>query len=194
MNIRKPSFPIQELFIKRWSPRALSGETISYSELMSLFEAARWAPSAYNNQPWRFIYGRKGTVHWDKLFDLLVPFNQTWCKDGAVLVLILSHTLFSFNRQFSRTHSFDTGAAWENMCLQATSMGLVVHGMEGFDYDRARAEFGIPEEYMIEAMCVIGRPGRREELPQDLAERETPSDRRPLEDLVYEGCFKNQCV
>lgn len=193
MHIRKSQYSVDKLILSRWSPRAMSGETISHQELMTIFEAARWAPSSYNNQPWRFVYARKGTSHWEQLFSLLVPANQEWCKNGAVLVVIISNTLFTFNKKPSRTHSFDTGSAWENLALQASSMGLVAHGLEGFDYERARTELAIPEQYAVEAMCVLGRPGRRDELSEKLKAHEEPSDRRPLEELVFEGCFKGIC-
>lgn len=187
---RKSTYPVDDLIIDRWSPRAMSGQEISNQELMSLFEAARWAPSSYNNQPWRFIYAHRNTDSWSKLFNLFVPFNQSWTKDAAALVLVISSKNFAHNGQPSRTHSFDTGAAVENLALQATSMGLVCHAMEGFDYDKARTTFNIPEDYNIEAMLAIGRPAPASRLPQELQEREVPSDRKPLDSFVFNGTFK----
>jgi nitroreductase len=187
--MRISSYPIEPLIINRWSPRAMSGEPLTYQELMSLFEAARWAPSSYNNQPWRFIYARRDTPHWQKMFDLLVPFNQEWVVRAAVLILVLSHTRFSFNNMPSRTHSFDTGAALENLALQGSAMGLVVHGMEGFEYDRARAIFAIPDEYTVEALFAVGRPASIEVLSPDLQAREQPSDRKAIAEFVTEGTF-----
>lgn len=192
MNKRTAQFPVHELFIKRWSPRAMSGEDISDQELMSLFEAARWAPSSYNSQPWRFIYAKRATAFWDKLFSLLVPFNQEWCKNAAVLMVIVSRTTFELNNKPARTHSFDTGAACENLALQGFSMGLVVHGMEGFDYDRARKELNVPEDFVVEAMIAIGKPGPVTVLSPALQKKETLSDRKPLTELVFERTFKNK--
>lgn len=187
MQTRHPAHKVLDLIVHRWSPRAFSGEKISQEELFQIFEAARWAPSSYNNQPWRFIYAHRQTPAWDKLFNLLVPFNQSWVKDAAVLVLIISHKLFDKNNKPSRTHSFDTGAAWENMALQSESMNLITHGMEGFDYDRAQKELNIPDIYAVEAMIAIGRPGKKENLSKDLQEREIISDRKPIESFIFEG-------
>jgi nitroreductase len=179
---------VDKLFFERWSPRAMSGEQISEVELKSLFEAARWAPSSYNEQPWRFIYARKGTAHWNRLFNLLVPFNQDWVKNGSVLVVMISKNS-SFQGGLNRTHSFDAGAAWQNLALQGHLKGFVVHGMAGFDYDKARTELRIPEDYTIEAMCVIGKQGDPSKLPDHLKEMEKPSDRRKIEESIAEGYF-----
>lgn len=189
-NIRKPEHKLNPLILSRWSPRSMTGEEISDEELMSLFEAARWAPSSYNNQPWRFIYAKRNTKHWDKLFNLMVEFNQSWTKNAAVLVVVISHTNFEHNNNPSVTHSFDTGAAWENFALQAASMGLVTHGMQGFDYEKAKKELEIPEDYSVEAMIAIGKRGRKEDLPKEMQEREIPSIRKPLKDIIMEGKFK----
>jgi nitroreductase len=156
---------------------------------MSLFEAARWAPSSYNDQPWRFIYAKKDTPEWDRLFNLLVPFNQSWARNGAVLIAIVSRNTFENNKP-SPTHSFDTGAAWENLALQASSMGLVAHGMSGFDMNRARKELSVPDNYTIEAMAVIGKRASKRSLPLELQEKETPTTRKPVQDLIFKGEFK----
>ena len=189
-NIRKPEHKINTLILSRWSPRSMTGEEISDEELMSLFEAARWAPSSYNNQPWRFIYAKRNTNHWGRLFSLMVEFNQSWTKNAAVLVAVISKRIFDHNNQPSVTHSFDTGAAWENLALQAESMGLVTHGMQGFDYEKAKKELEIPEDYSVEAMVAIGKRGRKEDLPKEMQERESPSVRKPLKDIIMEGKFR----
>ena len=187
---RIPDHPINELFLKRWSPRAMSGEMITKEVLFSLFEAARWAPSSYNNQPWRFVYALKGTSHWDALFATLVPFNQSWCKNAAALVAVVSRNTFSHNGKPSSTHSFDTGAAWMSAALQGFLMGLVVHGIQGFDYEQAREAMSIPEEYTLEMMFVVGKPGKKEDLPQEIQEKEIKSDRKPYSVFVFEGKFE----
>jgi nitroreductase len=189
MSARKATYPVLDLIINRLSPRAMSGEAISHQELMSLFEAARWAPSSFNNQPWRFIYAHRDTEHWPTLFDLMVPFNQEWTKRAAVLILILSDSLFAKTGKPSRTHSFDTGAAWENMALQASSMHLVIHGMEGFDYDKARANLNVPTHYTVEALVAVGKPASISILSPELQQKEVLSDRNPVSDFVYEGTF-----
>ncbi len=140
MFTRKAQYQIEDLILNRWSPRAMSGESIKHEDFLRLIEAARWAPSSYNGQPWRFIYAYRDSLAWAKLFDLMVPFNQDWAKKAAALVVVVSATNFEFNGKTARTHSFDAGAAWENIALQGWAMGLVVHGMEGFDYDRARKD------------------------------------------------------
>jgi nitroreductase len=186
---RESKYPIDKIFLDRWSPRALSGEAVSEEELMTLLEAARWAPSSYNNQPWRILYARRDTEHWSRFLGLLIEFNQSWAKNAAALLLFVSKTTFDFNGESSVTHSFDTGAAWENLALQATMLGLVAHGMQGFDYERARTELNIPEGFRVEAMAAVGRPGRAEDLPDALREREAPSPRKSLEEIAREGQF-----
>lgn len=189
---RKIEHPIDPLIANRWSPRAMSGEPITKNELMSLFEAARWAPSSYNAQPWRFIYGVRGMPQWDKLFDLLVPFNKSWAKNGGALILALSRKTFERNGEPSPTHSLDTGAATENLMLQATSQGLVSHGMEGFDYDRARKELNIPDDYDVEAMYVIGRPAAASTLPEELRSKEVSGPRKTVSEFIFEGEFPKE--
>ncbi len=188
--MRNPTHQIQPLLLNRWSPRAMSGEQIDDRELMALFEAARWAPSSYNGQPWRFVYAKRETTHWQKFFDLLVPFNQSWANNASVLIVVISKNVFDHNGQPCQTHSFDTGAAWENFALEASARGLVAHGMQGFDYTAAKSVLGVPDEYTVEAMIAIGKPGKKEDLPVELQERESPSDRRPLSEIVMEGLFQ----
>ena len=187
---RKADYPIDSLFLDRWSPRAMSAEPITEAELFTLFEAARWAPSSFNNQPWRILYARRDTPQWPLFFDLLVEFNQTWAKNAAALVVFISKTTFDHNGEPAATHSFDTGAAWGNLALQGALQRLVVHGMQGFDYDKARTALNIPEGFKVEAMAVIGKPGRAEDLPEKLKQRETPSDRRKLNETVFEGPYR----
>lgn len=188
-KVRKADHPIEELFLDRWSPRAMSGGSVSAEELMALFEAARWAPSSYNNQPWRILYARRDTEHWPVFLGLLVEGNRTWAKDAAALLLFVSKETFDFNGQPYPTHSFDTGAAWQNLALQATLKGLVTHGMQGFDYERARTELNIPEGFRVEAMIAVGRPGDPASLPEQMREREAPSGRKPLSEITCEGPF-----
>jgi len=188
-RMQDAQYPVDELFLDRWSPRAMSGEGLSDEELMTLFEAARWAPSSYNNQPWRILYARRDTGQWETFFNLLVEGNQSWAKDAAALLLFISKETFDFNGQPYPTHSFDTGAAWENLALQATMLGLVTHGMQGFDYERARAELNIPEGFRVEAMIAAGRPGDPAQLPESLRAREAPSGRKALSEITCEGAF-----
>ena len=185
---RQADHPVERIFVDRWSPRAMSGDEISAADLLTLFEAARWAPSSGNNQPWRMLYASRSSRHWPLFFDLLVAGNKVWCAGAAALVVVVSKTTFE-NGKPCRTHSYDSGAAWMSLALQGSMMGLVVHGMQGFDYERARVDLGIPEEFQVEAMAAIGRPGRIEDLPEQLQAREAPSERRPLTQSVCEGPF-----
>lgn len=190
--MRKAAYPIVDLILHRWSPRAMSGESISDEQLMRLFEAARWAPSSYNGQPWRFIYAKRDTPFWSALFNLIVPANQVWAKNAAVLVLMASRNKFTFNEKPARTHSFDAGSAWENLALQGHHDGLVIHGMEGFDYDRAKKELNIPDEYTVEMMFAVGKKAPVDSLPDQMRKNEKPSERMPIEKFVFEGSFKGE--
>jgi nitroreductase len=188
-EIRKADHPIDKIILDRWSPRAMSGEKISEAELLTLFEAARWAPSSNNNQPWRILYARRDTEHWPVFYDLLADSNKVWTKNAAVLLVMISKNTFD-NGQPARTHSYDTGAAWENLALQGNLKGYVVHGMQGFDYERARTSLNIPEGFTVEAMAAIGIPGNKEDLPEYQQKREFPSDRRKVTETVCEGPFR----
>lgn len=164
----------------------MDGEPVSQTDLMRLFEAARWAPSSGNGQPWRFVYARAGTPEFDTFYDLLVEGNRPWCARAGALVVVLSRTHSDSGRP-APTHSFDAGAAWMSLALQGSLMGMVIHGMAGFDYSRARTELGVPDDLAVEAMIAIGYPGRVEDLPEKYRAREVKSGRRPLSELVFEG-------
>jgi nitroreductase len=189
-DFRKPDHDIQPFFVNRWSPRAMTGEEIERGELMRMFEAGRWAMSSFNNQSWRFLYAMRNTPNWETFFSLLTPGNQAWCKNAAVLLVIVSKTTFDHNGKPARTHSYDTGASWYSFALQGVMMGLVVHGMQGFSYDRAKEVLAVPDDHQVEAMAAVGRPGNREDLPTAaLQEREIPSQRKKVEEFAFEGGF-----
>lgn len=191
-EIRDSAYPIQPLILHRWSPRSMTGESLTEEEVMPLFEAARWAPSSYNNQPWIFIYAHRDTPEWKTLFNLLVPGNQAWTVNAAVLVVVISKKTFYRNGKPARTHSFDTGAAWMSMALEGFSRGYVVHGMEGFDYDKASTDLQIPDDYTVEAMVAIGKRAPKEKLSPELQKREAPSLRNPLEQILMKGKFEKR--
>lgn len=188
INTRTTEYPIDDIFLRRFSPRAMSGENISKEELMTLFEAARWAPSLSNEQPWRFIYAMRETPSFKKLFSFLAEGNKIWCKNSSVLIVTISKKDLSKDGP-NIAHSFDTGAAWENLALQAIFMNLVSHGMAGFNYALAKKELNIPDDYNVEMMIAIGKPGKVENLPERLQEREKPSTRKNLEEIISEGKF-----
>ncbi len=186
---RKPTYRINPLILNRWSPRSMTGEELDDEEILSLFEAARWAPSSFNNQPWRFIYAKRNTEYWDGLFNLLADANKIWVKNAALLVVVISRKNFEYNEKPARTHQFDTGSAWENLALEASSRGIVAHGMQGFDYEKSRVALGIPADFEVMAMIAIGRRGPKENLPPELQEKEKPTDRKPLKEIIMEGTF-----
>lgn len=189
-EIRQPEHEINELLLKRWSSRALNGQSLKDEDLFAVLEAARWAPSAFNNQPWRFIYARPKTPAWDKLFAPLGDFNKDWVKNAGALVLMISYQKFSYNQKDNPTASFDTGAAWQNLALEATSRGLIAHAMSGFDYEAMRSALNIPDDYKIEAMAALGYPGEKENLPPKIQEGEKPSLREKIASFISEGEFK----
>ncbi len=192
-NARQPAFPIHPMFVNRWSPRALTGEAITRDQLHTILEAARWAPSAYNYQPWRFIYALRDTAQWGPIFDGVKEGNRTWVKDGSALIVLAS----AKNAQFpgadapgpNAWHSFDAGAAWISMAFQAANMGLIAHALAGFEADKIRAATGLPEDYAINAVIVIGKQGDKAKLPEALQAREAPNDRKPLSATSFEGKF-----
>jgi nitroreductase len=188
---RKPDHPIEAIFLNRWSPRAMTGEAVTPAELNSILEAARWAPSTNNEQEWRFLYGHKDSPVWGLFFDLLDEGNKIWCRNAAVLMLICSHKVFARNGKPNPVHSFDSGSAFQSAALQGTSMGLVVHGMLGFDHEKARQVMRVPDDYDVEAMVAVGRPGDPDLLPPKLREREKPSGRKPIGEFSWEGPFKS---
>ena len=187
-KVRKPSVEISPLFYTRWSPRAMTCEKMRKEELLPLFEAARWAPSSYNNQPWRFVVALTPQDK-EKMMTLLVDFNKQWCKNASALILICSSNVFEHNGEASVTHSFDTGAAWMSLALEGARRGLVIHGMQGFDYDKAKRLYNIPSKYTVEAIVAIGHFAKAETLPADLALREKPSSRKPLTEIIAWGEF-----
>jgi nitroreductase len=189
LQSRHPDHPIESLFVRRWSPRAMDGSRVSPTDLNRLFEAARWAPSTYNEQEWRFRYAHRDTPHWQRFFDLLLPGNQSWCKNAGVLCAIFARTTFTHSGKPNPVHSFDCGAAFENLALQGAAMGLVVHGMAGFHWDRVSNELHAPPEFAVQAMFAIGHPGKVEELPAELAKLEAPSPRRKVAESAGEGPF-----
>ncbi len=192
-NPRIAELGINEQFINRWSPRAFSDATIPEETLLSFLEAARWAPSAYNSQPWRFLYARRGTPNWERYLGLLNEFNRSWAQHAAALVIILSKTTFTAPGASEETpalwHTFDTGSAWGHLALQASLSGWHTHGMAGFDKELTRKELKVPEGYELHAAIAIGKLGDKATLAEHLQARELPSPRRPLSELAAEGDF-----
>ena len=189
-NGRNADFPIDTVFLERWSPRAFTGEPISRDDLFTMLEAARWAPSSSNAQPWRFIFALRNTSAFERLLGLLVPGNQVWAKNASALLFFASKktSISPSGKVVSlRTHSFDTGTASGFFALEAHRMGWHAHGMAGYDHERAITELNITDDYRVEAAYAVGRLEDRSALPEELAKREQPNGRRPLSESVFEG-------
>lgn len=190
---RQTAHPINPVFTQRWSPRAFSGEALSQEQVLTLLEAARWAPSASNVQPWHFVYALRGTSGWQPIFDSLVPANQTWAAHAGAIVVVTSAKERATQAQGELVpnpwHAFDAGAAWMSLALQASLSGLAAHAMGGFDSDKLRQAIGVPASHAIHAVVVVGKQGDKASLPEALQARELPSDRKPLAEVVSEGRF-----
>lgn len=182
---------IEPLFVSRWSTKAYSGEEIPDEILFKSFEAARWAPSGGNGQPWRFIYAKRGSENWDRFFSLLNERNQIWAAKASALVVVLSkktrQTAEGIRPQ--RSHSFDAGAAWSNFAHQTHLSGYATRAIGGFDRPAARASLDIPEDFEIEVFIAVGKPTEEKVLPEDLQAANQPNNRLPLESLVSNGRF-----
>jgi nitroreductase len=192
-NHRTADHPIDPLFLERWSPRAYDRSVISNEDALTLFEAARWAPSSYNSQPWRFVYAHRDTPQWDKLFGLLNEFNRGWAHTASLVIIAISKKTMTppgGQPAPSRSHSFDAGAAWMALALQATRMGLHAHGMTGIDFANAPTVLGLSDDFNVECGIVVGRSGDASVLPEGLRARETPNDRQALSAMAFEGEFK----
>lgn len=189
-NERKPEQDVNEIFIKRWSPRAISNKDFTEKDLMLLFEAARWAPSSSNIQPWRFLYSMNGDKNWDTFFSLLGEFNQMWTKDAGALIVALSKKTDDEGKP-NALHSFDTGSAWMSLALQARMKNLIAHGMAGFDYEKARELLNIPDNYNVEAMIAIGTQGEIEKLHERMQKSEKPNERKHVKEFAFKGKFPN---
>jgi nitroreductase len=191
-DARTSGRPIHPLFLQRWSPRAFDGGSITHDELMTLLEAARWAPSAFNQQPWRYIYAGREEAAWIGLLNTLIPFNRAWAASASAIIFALSirETRASDGSVVqSYSHSFDAGAAWAFLALQATDMGLHTHAMTGFDVDALTRIMNVPATLRIEAAIAVGRRSDPMALAEALRARETPSARRPMTESSFPGTF-----
>jgi nitroreductase len=181
-------YPVHDLIARRWSPRAFdSGRSVSPEAVGSLLEAARWAPSSMNEQPWRFVVARRERGEaFERLLDCLTPGNRRWAKDAAVLMLSVAKLRFARDDKLNRHALHDVGLAMGNLAAQATAMGLAVHQMGGFEIDEARQRYGIGEGYEPVAAVAIGYPAAPDQLPDELRQRElAPRTRKPLRDMIW---------
>ncbi len=175
-----------EPVLHRWSPRAFAERAIAAEDLKKMFEAARWAASSYNEQPWRFLVGHRGDATYNKILEALVPFNQSWAKSAPVLILSAARRHFSHSGEINHHAWHDTGAAMANLALQATVLGLHTHSMAGFDHDKAKAAFHIPEDFDTVAVTAAGYLGDPSTLPEQIRNTELqPRQRKDLKELVF---------
>lgn len=181
--------PIHEVLARRWSPRAFAERAIDPGVLESLLEAARWAPSSSNEQPWRFLVATKSdTVAYDRLLACVLEGNHKWAFRAPLLILSVTRLTFEDGGKPNRHAFHDAGMALENLLLQATALGLAAHPMAGFDIEKAREDLQIPSGYEPVTMVAVGYPGDLSLLPDYLQQRERqPRERKPLTDLVYAG-------
>ena len=188
LSHRAPEHEVAPIFLNRWSPRAFSSDPIDEETLLSIFEAAKWAPSSSNEQPWRFIVAKSESDR-ARFLDFLVPANQVWAKNAPVLILVISKKTFARNGNPNKTNQFDAGTAWGFLALAAHQNGLITHGMAGFDYDKAREVLGVPEDFDILATIALGKRADISTLPPEVQAKEAISSRRALSETIMEGKF-----
>jgi nitroreductase len=193
---RSSKHPIDKLFLDRWSSRAFTDEPFSIEQLHTLLEAAHWAPSSSNSQPWRFVYSLRGSSSWQRFVSILAPSNQVWAQHAAALVFLLSK-LESRSPNSGQIHplpmhTFDAGIAAGFFALQATMLGFNTHVMAGIDRDLAILELKIPDGYAVHVAIAVGKRGDSATLPDPYRERDIPSSRMPLSELISEGVFSAQ--
>lgn len=190
---RTPDHPVDPLFLSRWSPRAYDASPLPETDLLTILEAGRWAPSAYNVQPWRFLYARRNDDHWPSFISVLDPLNRRWAVDASAMIFLLSDTIMPSDRDrpesISHYNSFDAGAAWAQIALQATALGYAAHAMAGLLFDEAPKVLGFPTRYKLEIGISIGRRTDPARLPDDLRAEEAPSGRMPLDQIAFDGRF-----
>ncbi len=186
---RVPDAPILDLFLQRHSSRALSGEPLRAGELEALLEAARWAPSGGNVQPWRVVRTVSGTPAFEAVLHGLADSNQVWARRAGALLVWTSKTTYGEENKPMRTHAFDAGAAWMGLALEGAHRGLVVHAMGGFEETKVRAAVRVPADHEIHAVVAVGNPGRLEDLPEKLQAREAPSLRNSVGEWAFVDAF-----
>jgi nitroreductase len=177
---------ILPVILERWSPRAFSDRYVNPSDLKKVFEAARWAPSSFNEQPWRYFMGQRESETWNKIFSALVPANQLWAQTAAVLILGIAKTRFSHNDSPNNYAVHDLGAADAFITLQAAALGLHTHQMAGFDWVKAREAFQIPEIYAMGSVMALGYQADPSALPHEhyQSQEQMPRSRKPVSEFV----------
>jgi nitroreductase len=189
LKIAPPVGGVLPIFHTRWSPRSFSHREVAPIDLVRVFEAARWAASSYNEQPWRFLVGDRNSLTYKKIHDSLIPFNQAWAGAAPVLILGAAKTKFSHSGEPNRVALYDLGAATSYLTLQASAMGFATHQMAGFDEAAARQAFEIPDDFVLGAVIALGYQGEPSALKNErhLAQEIAPRERKPLKDFVFSG-------
>ena len=193
-SARRSEHPVHPSFVERWSSRALTGEAIPHADLLTCFEAARWAPSGFNAQPVRFVYAHTGTEDFARLLGLLNEKNRSWAHKASAIIFVLSRKDFVFNGQTVQVHShaFDAGAAWSAFAHQAHLLGYATRAIGGFDHKAAPQVLNLPETYAAHVAVTIGRRAGLNDLPETFHAQETPSARRPLHTFIHQGQFQGE--
>lgn len=196
-NEREAQSPVSALFMRRWSARGMTGEKIPEEVLQALFEAARFAPSSYNSQPWRFAYARRGSPAFDLYVDALWDANKLWAREASALILVASKAKFTPPGKdaeiVSRTASFDAGAAWASLAYQAAILGWSTRAMGGFDLDKARAAAKAPNSLNLEVIVAVGKRAETASVPEAIRQIDHPNNRRPVAASAFENDFPEQC-
>lgn len=177
------------VILHRWSPRSFANRDVSPADLKTIFEAVRWAASSYNEQPWRYFVGMRGSETYQKIFQSLGEFNQAWARSAPVLTLNIARTTFSHNNTPNPVALYDLGASAATLCYQAAELGLFTHQMAGYDRDVARKLFNVPDDYIFGAAMALGYLGEPSALPNEnfIAQEVAPRQRKPLTEFVLSG-------
>ncbi|MCD6118304.1 nitroreductase family protein [bacterium] len=189
---RLAEYEILPHILERWSPRSMTGDPILRDDLFAIFEAARFAPSAYNEQPWRFVFALSGTPNFDRFKAILVQYNWDWAKKASALLIVAAKDTFSHNGEPNKWSFYDCGCACGFLALEATRRGYVTHTMAGFSAEEAIEKLDIPEGYTPIVAIAIGKIAPRDFLPDELQEREFPSPRKPQSDFIFRGSFSGE--
>jgi nitroreductase len=190
-KLAETQVPVHELIRRRWSPRAFSELPVEPDKLLSVFEAARWAASASNEQPWAFLVAaQEDAKNYEDMLGVLVDFNRGWANKAPVLILTLAHTRFEKDGKPNRHAFYDLGQAAANLSIQATALGLTTHQMAGFNAEAARERFAVPEGWEPVSVIALGYAGDPDSLTEKLRQREiAPRQRKPLETFVFSGAW-----
>lgn len=190
-DVRKPGLAIDPLFVDRWSPRAFTGDAVPDTVLLTAFEAARWAPSALNYQPWRFLYAHRDSARFPDFLGLMAEKNRQWAHKAGAIVYFLSDSLIVYGDKQAPapTHAFDTGAAWANFAHQLHLLGYATRAVGGFDREAAPQILGVPERFHVHAGVAVGHPAHPDTLPETFRPKEMPTARKTLDQIAFEDVF-----